>query len=216
MTEHFYFRSHLCIAMELLSINLYELIKANGFVGFTTDLIRRFTSQMLMSLSLMRHHRIVHCDLKPEVLYIFFNQRPDTNIFLKNVLLRHPAKSAIKVIDFGSSCFEHEKSLANSLSSFLQILISFTVYTYIQSRFYRSPEVILGMNYHMAIDMWSLGCILAELYTGFPIFPGENEQEQLSCIMEVLGIPEKEFINRSSRRKLFFGTHAGDMPTFSS
>jgi dual specificity tyrosine-phosphorylation-regulated kinase 2/3/4 len=129
MIEHFYFRNHLCIATELLSINLYELIKANGFVGFTTALIRRFTSQMLMSLTLMRHHRIVHCDLKPE-----------------NVLLRHPSKSAIKVIDFGSSCFEHEK-----------------IYTYIQSRFYRSPEVILGMNYHMAIDMWSLGCILAEL-----------------------------------------------------
>lgn len=79
------------------------------------------------------------------------------------------------------------------------------VYTYIQSRFYRSPEVILGMNYHMAIDMWSLGCILAELHTGFPIFPGENEQEQLSCIMEVLGVPDKEFVNKSSRKKLFFG-----------
>ena len=61
------------------------------------------------------------------------------------------------------------------------------------------------MNYHMAIDMWSLGCIMAELYTGFPIFPGENEQEQLSCIMEVLGVPEKDFINRSSRKRLFFG-----------
>lgn len=70
MTEHFYFRNHLCIAMELLSINLYELIKANGFVGFTTALIRRFTSQMLLSLSLMRHHRVVHCDLKPEVSII--------------------------------------------------------------------------------------------------------------------------------------------------
>lgn len=121
------------------------------------------------------------------------------------MLLKHPAKSSIKVIDFGSSCLEHEKgspplmcfdSLANLLDS---------VYTYIQSRFYRSPEVILGMNYHMAIDMWSLGCILAELYTGFPIFPGENEQEQLSCIMEVLGPPEKDLVNRSSRKRLFFG-----------
>jgi dual specificity tyrosine-phosphorylation-regulated kinase 2/3/4 len=71
MTEHFYFRNHLCIAMELLSINLYELIKANGFVGFTTALIRRFTSQMLLSLNLMRHHRIVHCDLKPEVIKVY-------------------------------------------------------------------------------------------------------------------------------------------------
>jgi serine/threonine protein kinase len=63
------------------------------------------------------------------------------------------------------------------------------------------------MNYHMAIDMWSLGCILAELKTGFPIFPGENEQEQLSCIMEVLGLPDKDFVNRSSRKRLFFGTY---------
>lgn len=53
--------------------------------------------------------------------------------------------------------------------------------------------------------MWSLGCILAELYTGFPIFPGENEQEQLSCIMEVLGLPDKYLIDKSSRKNLFFG-----------
>jgi dual specificity tyrosine-phosphorylation-regulated kinase 2/3/4 len=79
------------------------------------------------------------------------------------------------------------------------------VYTYIQSRFYRSPEVILGMNYTMAIDMWSLGCILAELYTGYPIFPGENEQEQLACIMEILGVPDRYIIEKSSRKKVFFG-----------
>ncbi len=48
------------------------------------------------------------------------------------------------------------------------------MYTYIQSRFYRSPEVILGLPYEMAIDMWSLGCILAELLTGCPLFPGEQ------------------------------------------
>jgi dual specificity tyrosine-phosphorylation-regulated kinase 2/3/4 len=96
--------------MELLSINLYELIKANGFVGFTTGLIRRFTSQMLMSLSLMRHHRIVHCDLKPEVLCSLASSYPRID-FMQNVLLKHPAKSAIKVIDFGSSCLEHEKSV---------------------------------------------------------------------------------------------------------
>ena len=91
------------------------------------------------------------------------------------------------MIDFGSSCFENEK-----------------VYTYIQSRFYRSPEVILGISYGLPIDMWSLGCILAELLTGYPIFPGENEQEQLACIMEVFGPPEKHLIEKSSRKKLFF------------
>jgi dual specificity tyrosine-phosphorylation-regulated kinase 2/3/4 len=182
MTDHFYFRNHLCISMELLSINLYELIKANSFAGFSTGLIKRFTSQVLAALSLMKQHKVVHCDLKPE-----------------NILLMHPRKSGIKVIDFGSSCFEYEK-----------------VYTYIQSRFYRSPEVILGMNYHAAIDIWSLGCIMAELYTGFPLFPGENEQEQLACIMEVLGVPDRYLVERSTRKKLFFDSTGAPRPVVNS
>lgn len=90
------------------------------------------------------------------------------------------------------------------------------MYTYIQSRFYRSPEVILGMSYGMPIDMWSLGCILAELYTGYPIFPGENEQEQLACIMEVFGPPERHLIEKSSRKKLFFDSMGKPRLTVSS
>jgi dual specificity tyrosine-phosphorylation-regulated kinase 2/3/4 len=117
----------------------------------------------------------------------------------ENILLTHPAHSEIKVIDFGSSCMENEK-----------------VYTYIQSRFYRSPEVILGMSYGMPIDMWSLGCILAELLTGYPIFPGENEQEQLACIMEVFGPPDKHLIEKSTRKKLFFDSLGKPRLTVSS
>ncbi|KAL8686400.1 MAG: hypothetical protein Q9218_007133, partial [Villophora microphyllina] len=169
-TQSFYFRGHLCISTELLGMNLYEFIKCHEFRGFSLKLIRRFAKQLLSSLVLLKGHKVIHCDLKPE-----------------NILLAHPARSEIKVIDFGSSCMENEK-----------------VYTYIQSRFYRSPEVILGMTYGMPIDMWSLGCILAELLTGYPIFPGENEQEQLACIMEVFGPPEKHLIEKSTRKKLFF------------
>ena len=180
--ENFYFRGHLCISTELLGINLYEFIKAHDFRGFSLKLIRRFTKQMLGSLVLLHAKKVIHCDLKPE-----------------NILLVHPLNSEIRVIDFGSSCFENEK-----------------VYTYIQSRFYRSPEVILGMSYGMPIDMWSLGCILAELFTGYPIFPGENEQEQLACIMEVFGPPEKHLIEKSSRKKLFFDSLGKPRLTVSS
>ena len=182
ITQSFYFRGHLCIATELLGLNLYDFIKAHDFKGFSLKLIRRFTKQMLGSLVLLHAKQVIHCDLKPE-----------------NVLLVHPMSSEVRVIDFGSSCFENEK-----------------VYTYIQSRFYRSPEVILGMSYGMPIDMWSLGCILAELYTGYPIFPGENEQEQLACIMEVFGPPEKHLIEKSSRRKLFFDSQGKPRITISS
>ena len=58
-------------------------------------------------------------------------------------------KSGLKIVDMGSSCFENKK-----------------MYTYIQSRYYRSPEVMLGVDYSSAIDMWSFGCIVAELFLG--------------------------------------------------
>ena len=90
------------------------------------------------------------------------------------------------------------------------------MYTYIQSRFYRSPEVILGSSYGLGIDMWSLGCILAELWTGYPIFPGENEQEQLACIMEIFGPPDRHLVDRSTRKKLFFDSVGKPRVTVSS
>ncbi|XP_024862342.1 dual specificity tyrosine-phosphorylation-regulated kinase 4 isoform X2 [Kryptolebias marmoratus] len=170
MKEYFYFRNHLCISFELLGVNLYELIKKNNFQGFSLALIRRFAHALLRCLQMLHKEKIIHCDLKPE-----------------NILLSQRGPGNIKVVDFGSSCYEQQR-----------------VYTYIQSRFYRSPEVILGHPYSMAIDMWSLGCILAELYTGYPLFPGESEVEQIACIMEVLGMPPNDFIQSASRRKLFF------------
>ncbi|XP_067665923.1 dual specificity tyrosine-phosphorylation-regulated kinase 4-like isoform X2 [Haliotis asinina] len=170
MLEYFYFRNHLCITFELMGMNLYELIKKNNFQGFSIALIRRFAFSLLQCLKVLQRERIIHCDLKPE-----------------NILLRQRGQSSIKVIDFGSSCYEHQR-----------------VYTYIQSRFYRSPEVILGLPYSMPIDMWSFGCILAELYTGYPLFPGENEVEQLACIMEVLGLPPQNVLDQATRRRLFF------------
>lgn len=94
----------------------------------------------------------------------------------------------MQVIDFGSSCYKHEK-----------------VYTYIQSRFYRSPEIILGLPYDVSIDMWSFGCILAELFTGYPLFPGENETEQLAYTMEMYGVPPAHLIAQSARSQMFFG-----------
>lgn len=108
----------------------------------------------------------------------------------ENILLEHPFSSKIKVIDYGSGCLVDQK-----------------VYTYIQSRFYRSPEIIIGMDYTPSIDVWSTGCVLAELFTGTPLFPGENEQDQMACIMEVLGYPSDDLIFKGSRSVVFFDSN---------
>ena len=110
-----------------------------------------------LSLSLVRRFAI-------QLLYSlkFLKEHDVIHCDLKpeNILLKDPSKSGIKIIDFGSSCFREER-----------------VYTYIQSRFYRAPEIILGINYTPCIDMWSFGCIMAEFAMGYPIFPGEDETD---------------------------------------
>jgi len=62
----------------------------------------------------------------------------------------------------------------------------------------------LGIPYTSAIDVWSFGCILAELYSGYPLFPGENEQDQLSYIMQIKNVPDSSLIELSTRKNLFF------------
>ena len=108
----------------------------------------------------------------------------------ENILIKSDLDS-IKVIDLGSACSTEGR-----------------MYTYIQSRFYRAPEVILGINYSNAVDMWSFGCILVELLTGRPIFAGENETDQLLSIIEVIGLPPARMVKRASRKNVFFDSES--------
>ncbi|KAG4250880.1 hypothetical protein PC116_g1415 [Phytophthora cactorum] len=99
------------------------------------------------------------------------------------------ALDSLKLIDFGSSCLSRNQ-----------------IHRYTQSRFYRAPEVLLGMRYTAAIDMWSLGCILVEMHTGKPLFCGYDSADQLHRIINVLGMPPRDLIaraNPSYRREYF-------------
>lgn len=87
---------------------------------------------------------------------------------------------------------------------------------YIQSRYYRSPEVILELGYTCAIDRWSLACMLVELHTGRPLFQGRDEAHMLECFVNVLGPIPTEMIERSPRRDHFFALVPSGTNGFSS
>ena len=172
LKHHFMWRNHLCLVFELLSYNLYDLLRATNFRGVSLNLTKKFAQQITTALSFLSSPelKIIHCDLKPE-----------------NILLCNPKRSAIKIVDFGSSCQLGQR-----------------IYQYIQSRFYRSPEVLLGIPYDLAIDMWSLGCILVEMHTGEPLFSGQNEVDQVNKIVEVLGLPPKHVLDQAPKAKKYF------------
>ncbi|XP_066254173.1 serine/threonine-protein kinase minibrain isoform X1 [Euwallacea similis] len=178
LKRHFIWRNHLCLVFELLSYNLYDLLRNTNFRGVSLNLTRKFAQQLCTALLFLSTPElsIIHCDLKPE-----------------NILLCNPKRSAIKIVDFGSSCQLGQR-----------------IYQYIQSRFYRSPEVLLGISYDLAIDMWSLGCILVEMHTGEPLFSGSNEVDQMNKIVEVLGMPPKHLLDQATKTRKFFEKVPGD------
>jgi serine/threonine protein kinase len=92
MLDKSYFRDHHCFVFELLHTDLFEHLKATGFVGFSTDKIRDYAVQILKGLVFLEKHKIIHCDLKPE-----------------NILLADPLCRTLKVVDFGSGCFRDEQ-----------------------------------------------------------------------------------------------------------
>ncbi|RXG71734.1 Homeodomain-interacting protein kinase 2 [Armadillidium vulgare] len=108
----------------------------------------------------------------------------------ENIMLVDPARQPyrVKVIDFGSASHV-SKAVCN---------------TYLQSRYYRAPEIILGLPFSEAIDMWSLGCVIAELFLGWPLYPGSSEYDQIRYISQTQGIPPEHMLNNATKTTKFF------------
>jgi len=155
--DYFYYKEHLMIVSELLKDNLYDFYK------YLTDHnnTEYFTVERIQKLT----KQVLIClDFIHDLKIIHCDLKPE------NILMKSITDATCKVIDFGSSCFVHDHLSA-----------------YIQSRSYRAPEVILGCRYDYKIDMWSLGCILAEIYTGNVLFQNDSIQSMLARIIGICG-----------------------------
>nr|XP_057932692.1 homeodomain-interacting protein kinase 3-like [Doryrhamphus excisus] len=108
----------------------------------------------------------------------------------ENIMLVDPSRQPyrVKVIDFGSA-----SHVSKAVCS-----------TYLQSRYYRAPEIILGLPFCEAIDMWSLGCVIAELFLGWPLYPGALEYDQIRYISQTQGLPAEHLLNKGTKTSRFF------------
>uniref|UniRef100_A0A915CCB7 non-specific serine/threonine protein kinase n=1 Tax=Parascaris univalens TaxID=6257 RepID=A0A915CCB7_PARUN len=108
----------------------------------------------------------------------------------ENIMLVDPTNQPfrVKVIDFGSAS-HRSKAVTN---------------TYLQSRYYRAPEIILGLPFRESIDMWSLGCVIAELFLGWPLYPGSSEYDQIRYIVQTQGLPPLQMLSTAAKTHRFF------------
>ncbi|XP_073139470.1 uncharacterized protein [Henckelia pumila] len=162
--DYFYYREHLLIVCELLKANLYEFHKFNRESGGEVY----FTMPRLQSIT-------IQCLEALQFLHslglIHCDLKPE------NILVKSYSRCEVKVIDLGSSCFETDN-----------------LCSYVQSRSYRAPEVILGLPYDKKIDIWSLGCILAELCTGNVLFQNDSPATLLARVIGIIGPIDQEML----------------------
>jgi len=163
------------LVFELLEQNLFEFQKQNNFLPLPVRHIRTITAQVLAALVKLKELSIIHADLKPE------------NIMLVDHM-RYPFR--IKLIDFGSASIFNE--------------VHHVKEPYIQSRFYRAPEILLGLPFCEKVDIWSLGCVVAELHLGWLLYPGINEYDQVRYICSTLGLPRSELLCAAQKTLCFF------------
>ncbi|XP_074023480.1 homeodomain-interacting protein kinase 4 [Numenius arquata] len=163
------------LVFELLEQNLFDYQKQNNFLPLPVRHIRTITAQVLAALVKLKELSIIHADLKPE------------NIMLVDHA-RYPFR--VKLIDFGSASIFTE--------------VRHVKEPYIQSRFYRAPEILLGLPFCEKVDIWSLGCVVAELHLGWPLYPGLNEYDQVRYICSTLGLPRGELLCAARKTRSFF------------
>jgi serine/threonine protein kinase len=167
-------QEHLVLVTELLRANLYEFQKYNRESGDEPY----FTLPRIQSIA---RQVLTSLSFLHSLGLVHADLKPE------NILVKSYSRCQVKVIDLGSSCY-----LSDHLSS------------YVQSRSYRAPEVILGLPYDHKIDLWSLGCILAELATGRVLFQNDSVATLLARLEGILGPLPRWMLHRGRYAHKYF------------
>ncbi|GIY48476.1 hypothetical protein CEXT_342621 [Caerostris extrusa] len=156
MLDWFDYHGHVCIVFELLGRSVFDFLKNNNYFPYPLDQVRHMGYQLCYAVKFLHDHRLTHTDLKPENI-LFEDSKWELKRNVRQVL-----NSKIRLIDFGSATFDHEHHS-----------------TIVSTRHYRAPEVILELGWSQPCDVWSIGCILFEMYLGITL--SNSRQSRTSC-----------------------------------
>ncbi|KAF7548415.1 hypothetical protein G7Z17_g7074 [Cylindrodendrum hubeiense] len=194
LRDCFDFRGHTCLVMNLLDSSIFDYLKGNGFVPFPNSHIQSFAKQLLTSVAFVHDLGLIHTDLKPENILLCdasyqtftYNRTipssrtsPGRQAEHRKVLLN----PEIRLIDFGSATFQDEYHSS-----------------VVSTRHYRAPEIILGLGWSFPCDIWSIGCILVEFFTGDALFQTHDNVEHLALMEAVFDLKiDTELVRKVNR-----------------
>ncbi|ETO05800.1 cyclin-dependent kinase-like protein [Reticulomyxa filosa] len=175
----------LYLVFELMQGNMLELLEKTKN-GLESELLKLYSYQLIQAVKYCHHFNIIHRDIKPENLLINVSPQP-----------------LLKLCDFGFARIidnnDNDDNNGNNNNNHQQQSLT----DYVATRWYRAPELLLGFkNYNKPIDIWAIGCIVAELIDSQPLFPGESDLDQLFLIRKVLGPlteQQKELFSKNPR-----------------
>ncbi|KAG5986099.1 hypothetical protein E4U43_005667, partial [Claviceps pusilla] len=179
LRDCFDYRGHICIVMDLLGQSVFDFLKGNGFVPFPNSQIQNFARQLFTSVAFLHDLNLIHTDLKPENILLAddayqtftYNRKIPSS---SNTINRQASQrrvllnTEIRLIDFGSATFQDEYHSS-----------------VVSTRHYRAPEIILGLGWSFPCDIWSIGCILVEFFTGDALFQTHDNLEHLAMMEAV-------------------------------
>ncbi|PVU90218.1 hypothetical protein BB559_004722 [Furculomyces boomerangus] len=183
INEAFMIGGHVCLVFELLGPSIYDFMKANSFHSFSIQQVQEITHQLVQSISYVHSLGLIHTDLKPEnILFVSGDYTVENYWSKKKTKTRTIKSTKIKIIDFGSSVYDHDYHP-----------------TIVSTRHYRSPEVILDLGWSYPCDMWSIGCIIIELLIGEALFQTHDNLEHLVMMEKVIETVPQHMIRRLKR-----------------
>lgn len=186
-------QKHVCIAFEKLGPSLYDFIKRNRYRGFTLDHVRIIGRQIIHAVRFCHACKLTHTDLKLENV-LLEDSRYEVIDTPEHLGYRVPKNLRIRLIDFGGATFEKDRHAK-----------------IINTRQYRGPEVLFGLAWSYPSDLWSIGCMIAEIYSGELLFQTHSDGEHLALMEKILGkkLPKsmvreglEPFINPSRETRL--------------